>query len=138
MSSGSSVWMRKSAHKKYYQRKNTDPRWVKTTTLDALIEEYGMPVFVKVDVEGAENSVLRTLSRPVPALSMEFHEDWIPKLAMGKLAGLADYEWNYALNQTGSYVLPEWGTIKAMRAYMRTHLARFGPLSWGDIYCRRI
>ena len=45
---------------------------VPATTLDALIALYGMPAFIKIDVEGFELDVLKGLSRPVPALSFEF------------------------------------------------------------------
>lgn len=45
---------------------------VDATTLDLMIARYGEPAFIKIDVEGAEVSVLRGLSRPVPALSFEF------------------------------------------------------------------
>lgn len=44
---------------------------VETTTLQALIEEFGVPTFVKIDVEGLELSVLRGLKQPVPCLSFE-------------------------------------------------------------------
>jgi FkbM family methyltransferase len=52
-------------------------RWTKavgveTTTLDLLIEKHGVPVFIKIDVEGLEAEVLAGLSRPVKALSFEF------------------------------------------------------------------
>ena len=40
--------------------------------LDALIRRFGVPAFIKIDVEGYEDVVLSGLSRPVPALSFEF------------------------------------------------------------------
>jgi FkbM family methyltransferase len=48
-----------------------ETKLVKTTTIDALIAQHGMPFFVKIDVEGHELSALRGLHRPVPYLSFE-------------------------------------------------------------------
>jgi FkbM family methyltransferase len=48
---------------------------VPVITLDALIERFGAPHFIKIDVEGFEVEVLRGLSRPVPLLSFEYHSD---------------------------------------------------------------
>jgi len=44
---------------------------IETITLEQLITVYGLPFFVKIDVEGHEPSVLRGLQRPVPYLSFE-------------------------------------------------------------------
>lgn len=47
---------------------------VGTVTLDELVRVYGPPSFCKIDVEGHEESVLRGLSTPLPALSLELHD----------------------------------------------------------------
>lgn len=41
------------------------------TTLDQLIEKYGLPDFIKIDTEGYEVEVIKGLSQPVPYLSFE-------------------------------------------------------------------
>lgn len=46
---------------------------VPTTTLDALILAYGLPEFIKIDVEGFEAEVVKGLSRKIPLISMEFN-----------------------------------------------------------------
>jgi hypothetical protein len=44
---------------------------VPTITLDKLIEENGLPCFIKIDTEGFEENVLKGLSQPVPFISFE-------------------------------------------------------------------
>lgn len=44
---------------------------VETITLEQLFSEYGVPVFIKIDVEGYELNVIRSLKRPVRNLSFE-------------------------------------------------------------------
>jgi FkbM family methyltransferase len=41
------------------------------TTLDSLIQEFGMPFYIKIDVEGHESAVLHGLSQRVPLISFE-------------------------------------------------------------------
>jgi hypothetical protein len=41
-------------------------------TLDNLIAKYGLPKFIKIDVEGFELDVLKGLTNPVPIISFEY------------------------------------------------------------------
>lgn len=45
--------------------------FVKTMTLDDLIEKHGIPDYIKIDVEGYESSVLSGLSKKIKLLSFE-------------------------------------------------------------------
>ena len=43
----------------------------KTITIDKLIEQYGVPEFIKIDVEGGEYECIRSLTQKVKLLSFE-------------------------------------------------------------------
>ncbi|TQI71536.1 FkbM family methyltransferase [Gramella sp. Hel_I_59] len=44
---------------------------VETRTLDYFIENYGIPKYIKIDVEGHEEEVIQGLKMPVPIISFE-------------------------------------------------------------------
>lgn len=46
---------------------------VTVVTLDGLIERFGTPHYIKIDVEGFELEVIKGLTRPVPYLSFELN-----------------------------------------------------------------
>jgi FkbM family methyltransferase len=49
---------------------------VDSITLDALIDKYGSPDLIKIDVEGYELEVLKGLSKKVNLLCFEYHEEF--------------------------------------------------------------
>lgn len=46
---------------------------VSIVTLDEMIEKYGKPLYIKIDVEGFEYEVLKGLNQPIPYISFEYH-----------------------------------------------------------------
>ena len=109
---------------------------VEMTTLDQLILEYGLPAFIKIDVEGYESEVLAGLSRPIAALSLE----WVPELpenaikSLEKLAELGDYEFNLSWGESMKFSRPKWRNIDSIIAV----IGEFEGDSehFGDIYAR--
>jgi FkbM family methyltransferase len=108
---------------------------VPITSLDRLIELHGVPAFCKIDVEGYEWHVLQGLSRPLPALSIEFAEETIHNSVrcINRLQELGDYEFNCAKGVDTSLELGQW----VDSATICSHLGqRTGSFMWGDIYAR--
>ena len=108
---------------------------VTVTTLDAIISQYGRPVFCKIDVEGAELEVLQGLSQAIPALSFEYIPVTI-ETALGcidRLEQLGHYEYNWRVSEFPRLCSPVWLSPQDMSAIL-TRLPRDG--NSGDVYAR--
>ena len=115
-------------------------RWEETidvpvTTLDGLIAVYGLPRFCKIDVEGYEAEVLAGLSRPIPALSVEFVSGMleVAVACVRRLETLATYEFNAIGGERRAFLSPRWLTADETVAWLEG-----GAGGWrsGDLYAR--
>jgi len=85
---------------------------VQTTTLEELMSTHGVPKFVKIDVEGYELNVIRSLRRPVPYVSFEvnlpeFRPEGIQCVELlGQLA--PEGEFNYSVDCEQGLALDRW------------------------------
>ena len=116
-----------------------EARPVRVTTLDALIRDFGVPLFTKIDVEGFEDAVLQGLSQPLPALSFEFHPH-LPRPALRSIELLARrgrYCMNYVLEEQFRWQLDRWVTPREMIRILE-HLPRHDQFLYGDVYARAV
>lgn len=108
------------------------------TTLDALIKEFGVPAFIKIDVEGFELEVLKGLNCPVPALSFEYT---VPELTDRLIACIQRIHeinpnavCNYSVGESMELSLPKWIAVDEMITFVRSE--KFLDTKFGDIYIK--
>ena len=109
---------------------------VSMTTLDQLIEEYGIPAFTKIDVEGFEYEVLKGLSQPLKALSLEFTPEFIASTfkCIEHLQSLGRIQLNYSLGETMQLVLDKWINPKEMVETLKNF--GYDNKTFGDVYVK--
>lgn len=75
---------------------------VRTLTLDDLIDTYGRPAFIKIDVEGNELRALEGLSAPVRSLSFEYTPEDIGTAmrCVERLRELGDFRFDLSPGET--------------------------------------
>ena len=110
---------------------------VELITLDQLIEEFGMPKFCKIDVENFELEVLKGLSQPIPALSIEYYTSNIEMTlaCIDYLESLGRYEYNWTHAEKQIFNAEKWMTASQMKSVL-SDLTEKG-LS-GDVYATRM
>jgi len=110
---------------------------VDSTTLDATIERFGEPAFIKIDVEGYEPTVLSGLTRPVRTVSFEYLPGALEQVeeCAAALTALGAYEFNWSAGETFVLASPRWTTAANLVAALRTRAAQRGS---GDVYARLI
>ena len=107
---------------------------VPAVTLDALIERYGLPFYIKIDVEGYEEQALSGLSRSPKVLSFEFNKAFLgPALRVLDREIFAEATFNYTLIDPVKFELESWTNKSELRNRIR-ELPEGSGL--GDIFVR--
>jgi FkbM family methyltransferase len=109
---------------------------VNVTTIDQLINHYGEPDFIKIDVEGHEEQVINGLSRPIKMLSFEFVKENINSTGriLNYLSNIGEIEVNYTIGESMNLFSNEFISPEMIYNILLNNL--HDNLLWGDIYVR--
>jgi FkbM family methyltransferase len=137
VSSMSQEWIEKvQSTKKFGDVQWTRKQTVPVTTLDKLIDQFGIPAFIKIDVEGYEYQVIQGLTRPVRSLSLEFTPEFLDSTlrCIEHLAKLGEIRLNYALGESMNLVAADWLTVTEGTKILEGFRDRRDV--FGDLYVR--
>ena len=87
---------------------------VSITTLDKLIESYGLPNFCKIDVEGFELEVITGLNYKIPIICFEFTKEFLNDAikCINYLNSLGIAKFNFVFEKEMKFYLLKWRTHK--------------------------
>jgi len=108
---------------------------VEVITLDKLIDNYGMPHFCKIDVEGFETDVLKGLSKNINTLSFEFLSTMPEKSkeCISMIQALGNYEFNWSEGDTYQFEFKKWQNVNVL---LQNIESKGDHLFSGDIYAK--
>ena len=108
---------------------------VRMKTLDQLIDKYGVPRFIKIDVEGYEANVLAGLSQAVPFISFEFTPELMDEAekCVRRIERISErYLYNYCLGEELDFVLERH--VAGAQFFAEILPALAGQGNFGDVY----
>lgn len=146
ISTASLDWITKSrfsTDKLYY---NSNNKWEKTNTdllkisIDDLVDRFGKPDFIKIDVEGYEYNVIQSMSKYYCPISFEFAEESIDDIekTINYLTNLG-YK-SFHIQQFDAYdFVPndnEYYDVNILKQIIINNFVPSRYMLWGMIWCK--
>lgn len=111
------------------------PEVIKVSTLDLMIEKYGKPKYIKIDVEGYEYQVLQGLTQAIDYISIEYTPELYKESerCLKYLHALNNNNclYNYVYRENDHYQFQNWINIEEMISYISSvndYLYEFGDI----------
>jgi len=106
---------------------------VPVRTLDDLIDEFGTPHYIKLDVEGSEPRALAGLSRAVALLSFETHGQAIDnaRAVVARVRELGLYEFNISPGEFQELTMRDWCDSEDLLRALEDN-----PYGWNNVFAR--
>jgi FkbM family methyltransferase len=137
LASMSTQWIAIAAKSKRFQDVSWDEELtVPIVTIDMLIQKYGTPKFIKIDIEGYEENALRGLSIQPELLSFEFNTEDIDTAVrcVNTPPVSSDSRFNYVIEEPSELKLQPW----VSKAEIEQCLSMLRDSeTYGDVFVRR-
>ena len=140
ISSMSEKFIRETKKERFTEFNWNNERIINVDTLDNMIEKYGKPNYIKIDVEGYEYNVISGLNTPIDLISIEFNAelcqetlktiDFIDDLNSGKT------EFNYQYTVNDHFKFSNWITKEEIKNYLSS--VNDFKIEFGDVFCRKL
>lgn len=138
LSSFSKEWIDSVKQKRFKRYHWQKPVKMEMTTLDILIKKYGIPDFIKIDVEGFEAEVLKGLSHKIKMISYEYTTPEQTTKAIECIVLLSKISpsltCNYCIGEEMHFALNNWLTDIEMIEMIKSDA--FTSTRFGDIYVK--
>ena len=124
-SNGSAYNSLSTKHAELHQIQSSAGVEVKVATLDSLIAEFGVPDFLKVDVEGFELEVFSGLTRSIPLLCFEANLPEFQSETIAVMDRLLQIQPSYRFNavpndDSGKWVFDSWQDAEKVKDHVRS------------------
>lgn len=141
-SPASSTFSNKFKERSRYKKRSWEQKIiVHVTTFDSLVEQFGIPQFCKVDVEGYEPKVILGMQVNSPYISFEFLQEFLDdaKKCAAHLSSLGKASYNYSIRFQYNLRSEKWLTQKELFEQLEKRInGRLGNYLNGDIYVKFI
>ena len=111
---------------------------VDMTTLDGAIARFGLPYYVKIDVEGYELEVLKGLSRPLQMVSFEYHaspkEFELASACMREVEQLGPAKFNVISSASMKFAFEQWLSADEVLDRVPSLAEKHRAFRYGDIF----
>lgn len=138
LSSFSEEWIDSVKENRFNAYTWSEPVDLEITTADKLIETFGLPSFIKIDVEGYELEVLKGLTYPVKMISFEYTVPEQIEKAIRCIDQIIKYnsniECNYSEKEGMQWGMDKWLLPDEMKNFISSDA--FIATGFGDIYVR--
>lgn len=134
----SQQWVRVTKESgRFSQYEWNEKQRVCVTTLDNAIETFGVPSFIKIDVEGYEFEVLSGLTKPIEYISIEFAAEIIENTykCIEYMSSLSNVSFQLSQGESMDFYLPKWVSKTEIKRIL-SDLCAQNKLVWGDVYIK--